>query len=424
MDRLLTARTWLQVLEQTVELGSSIRWMADDIWIDDLKPGEWVRNDRPLLALWLDETLLPLVDSLFFDVQSDDLSGHRDEFAEKEDLVGDENVLVLSDKKGDLMDDENQLAVDGKNRERKGIISRDEKEKQEKALEILLKALQQKPGFQSREWSDAWNARSLTFKEYDTQYRHSTLNHGLEAIHVKVPARVGIMGNPSDGFYGKTLSSTIQNYWVDVVLYPNNTKDTRIHLHPSGLSDPYSFQNLRACQRHCLKNGYDGAHRLFLATLTRLADHFSKLGIEMDRGFSLYYKTNIPRQVGLAGSSALVTACIKALVIHYRVSQDVFPLYEQANLALDVEKKELGISAGYQDRVVQSYGGCVFMDFDQELMTSRGYGDYKTVASELLPRMWMAYIRTPEESGKVHRTVRERFDRGDPNLVFEELVFC
>ena len=30
------------------------------------------------------------------------------------------------------------------------------------------------------------------------------------------PNRVGLVGNPSDGFYGKTISLSIENFWAEV----------------------------------------------------------------------------------------------------------------------------------------------------------------------------------------------------------------
>ena len=32
-------------------------------------------------------------------------------------------------------------------------------------------------------------------------------------------ARAGLLGNPSDGYHGKTLSFSVRNYWAEVVLY-------------------------------------------------------------------------------------------------------------------------------------------------------------------------------------------------------------
>jgi hypothetical protein len=35
-------------------------------------------------------------------------------------------------------------------------------------------------------------------------------------------ARVGLMGNPSDGFFGKTISLSIANYWAEVTIAPSD----------------------------------------------------------------------------------------------------------------------------------------------------------------------------------------------------------
>ena len=32
-------------------------------------------------------------------------------------------------------------------------------------------------------------------------------------------ARAGLLGNPSDGYHGKTVSISVRNYWAEVVLY-------------------------------------------------------------------------------------------------------------------------------------------------------------------------------------------------------------
>ena len=54
-------------------------------------------------------------------------------------------------------------------------------------------------------------------------------------------------------------------------------------------------------------------------------------------------------------------------------------------IILDVEREELGISAGLQDRVVQTYEGLVFMDF------TGLKGVYTKMDQNLLPPMYLAY---------------------------------
>ena len=43
---------------------------------------------------------------------------------------------------------------------------------------------------------------------------------------------------------------------------------------------------------------------------------------------------------------------------------------------LSIERDELGINAGLQDRVIQAYSGTVYMDFSKEIMDAQGFGTY------------------------------------------------
>lgn len=75
--------------------------------------------------------------------------------------------------------------------------------------------------------------------------------------------------------------------------------------------------------------------------------------------------------------------------------------------------------SGLQDRVVQVYGGLVYMDFAKSLMTTKGYGDYKELAIDTLPRgrFFLAYSSDPSDSGKIHSNVKERYYQNDPEVV-------
>ena len=53
---------------------------------------------------------------------------------------------------------------------------------------------------------------------------------------------------------------------------------------------------------------------------------------------------------------------------------------------------ELCIQAGLQDRVIQTYEGCMYMDFAQALLEERGYGEYVRLPIEHLPPLWLAYL--------------------------------
>ena len=49
---------------------------------------------------------------------------------------------------------------------------------------------------------------------------------------------------------------------------------------------------------------------------------------------------------------------------------------ERPTLVLRAEE-ELGITAGLQDRVIQVYGGVVYMDFAKEFIQRHGHGRYR-----------------------------------------------
>jgi glucuronokinase len=38
-------------------------------------------------------------------------------------------------------------------------------------------------------------------------------------IRKRAFARAGLVGNPSDGYHGKTISLVVRNFWAEVTLY-------------------------------------------------------------------------------------------------------------------------------------------------------------------------------------------------------------
>ncbi|MGI5817390.1 MAG: mevalonate kinase [Armatimonadota bacterium] len=229
-----------------------------------------------------------------------------------------------------------------------------------------------------------------------------------------VGSRVGLVGNPSDGFGGKTIACLIKNYGAQVTVRESQTLE--IVRHP--IYDPLSFRSLSHLADIAENDGYYGGIRLLYATCKRFHDICRERGIELgDRSFALQYDTNIPRQVGLGGSSAIITAAVRALMEFYELTEEHIPLPEQPNLILSVETDELGIAAGLQDRVVQAYGGLVYMDFSDEYMQRDGYGHYVQLPISQLPPLYLAYTSVPSESGKMHNIVRHRFENGDPEVI-------
>jgi len=87
-------------------------------------------------------------------------------------------------------------------------------------------------------------------------------------------------------------------------------------------------------------------------------------------------------------------------------------------LVLRAELKELGINAGYMDRVIQVYEGCVYMDLSRHLIEERGFGEYERLNPGLLPPFYLAYKPDlGKVSGAVHSELRTAYDRGDATAI-------
>jgi glucuronokinase len=188
-------------------------------------------------------------------------------------------------------------------------------------------------------------------------------------------ARAALAGNPSDGYGGAVLATTLDGYRAEVRARPG----------PALATSP--------------------ASELVEAAVRRFAREIEPAAAST----AIEWQTSIPRGVGLGGSSAIVIASLRALSDLYGVRLEPGAL---AALALAVEREDLGIEAGLQDRVAQAYGGLTFMDF-------AGTSDplYEQLDPALLPPLVVAWlVDAAEESGGVHSSLRTRFERGEAEV--------
>jgi glucuronokinase len=186
-------------------------------------------------------------------------------------------------------------------------------------------------------------------------------------------ARAALAGNPSDGYGGATLAVEIRDFCATVEIAPASA--------PS-VSPP---------------------SELVSATVSRFTRELAPAAEPV----AIEWSTSIPRAVGLGGSSAIVVATLRALCSSSGVQLSAAML---AEFALAVEMEELGIAAGLQDRVAQAYGGLTFMDFS-------GEGRYEPLSPDLLPPLFLAWREDAGgHSGEVHRDLRARHARGEPDV--------
>jgi glucuronokinase len=226
-------------------------------------------------------------------------------------------------------------------------------------------------------------------------------------IKTKAYPRAALIGNPSDGYYGKTIAFVFSNYCAEVMLYESPELD----LLPA-LRDHSRFNSIQHLAEDVDLYGYYGGIRLLKATIKKFYDYCRKNSIELnDRNFTMRYQTSIPNRLGLAGSSAIITACVRALKRFYDIR---IPKPLLANLILAVEKEELGIDAGLQDRVAQSYNTPVFMDFNKKFMKDHGYGNYHPIEIPPELKIYIAFRTDLAEGSEIlHSRLREDYENGD-----------
>jgi glucuronokinase len=189
-------------------------------------------------------------------------------------------------------------------------------------------------------------------------------------------ARVALAGNPSDGYGGRTLAVVIRDF--------------------------VATARAGAAEADELSSPGPGGEGLMRATLDRFRQAIGATG-----RVALRCETNVPREVGLGGSSAIVIACARALCDLYGAALDRDDL---ARLALAVEAEDLGIAAGLQDRMVQARETLVAMDFG-------GQAIYEELDPELLPPLFVAWHPdAAAPSGVAHGELRERHARGEPEV--------
>ena len=239
-------------------------------------------------------------------------------------------------------------------------------------------------------------------------------------IRKKAYARAALVGNPSDGYSGKTLSVIVGNFSAEVTLYEWDQIEVML-----SQEDRSRFDSLDELMRDVRLHGYYGGIRLVKATIKKFVEYCRRQGHPLhDRNFAVRYRSDIPRTVGLAGSSAIIVATLRCLMAFYGVD---IPRRVQPSLALSVETDELGISAGLQDRVVQVYEGLVFMDFAREKVEEdHGLmcGAYEPLDVALLPPLYVAYsVEAGEPTEVFHNNLRARFRQGEPAVV-EAMARC
>lgn len=221
------------------------------------------------------------------------------------------------------------------------------------------------------------------------------------AIIETVRSRAALAGNPSDGFGGAVFAVPVSAFATTVILSQAE--------HGYELTDDHTgttrFERWTDVEAEVASLDTTSPHCLALGAIAAVASRGSTVA-----PMRLTVKTTIPMSVGLAGSSAIVIASIRALL---RATNDSLDSDLLAATALAVETDLLGIPAGLQDRVVQVHDRPMLMQFDPT-STPGSLGSFTPVRAGRDFQLLVAVRPSAAEASEVvHGNLRARFLAGD-----------
>eukprot|EP00924_Labyrinthula_sp_SR-Ha-C_P006327 maker-scaffold_31-snap-gene-3.76-mRNA-1 protein AED:0.21 eAED:0.21 QI:83/1/1/1/1/1/4/148/343 len=232
-------------------------------------------------------------------------------------------------------------------------------------------------------------------------------------MYEKIYARIGILGNPSDGFNGKVISSTVSNFHTEIHIH--SCQQFILRDQQEKICFPCWKELIKACDQYPQQ---ENAIRLLLATCKIFNDNFQ----ESKKMFEVSFTTTIPKQSGLSGSSAITIGFLKCLI--KLNNYDIPSPIALAKLALSVETEALGLAGGMQDALSQSFDDVVYMDFQsnefvslpevkQFLSSKKNPLQFVLVHQDTQHQMFIS----PKSSGKVHSNIKERYKQGEKLVV-------
>jgi galactokinase/mevalonate kinase-like predicted kinase len=220
-------------------------------------------------------------------------------------------------------------------------------------------------------------------------------------LEASAPARANLIGNPSDQYGGATLACAL----------PLRAR-VRLAAGDSGEGCVVEAEGDRARLRDA-------------ADLALRDDRFDWVrAVLAARGappppLRLVFETEIPRQSGIAGSTALVVALVRLLAAWDGERLHPWALAERAR---DVELRHLGVQCGFVDQYTCAFGGLRYVDLRGKGLDPDPEKAPLATVEDLAP--WvprlpflLAFTGRSHASDSVHRPLRERWLAGEPEVV-------
>lgn len=218
-------------------------------------------------------------------------------------------------------------------------------------------------------------------------------------IRASAPGRCGICGNPTDGYGGTVISSSLsERAMVELVAADRVRVDVCNDVEE--LTGPADLR---------LTNRYTDVVKAVCVFVGPTI---------WERPFHLTARTHIPMMGGLAGSTAMIAAITGAIFRHLGIFLN---RYEIAETIRKIEFDILKCVCGFQDQYMTCFGGLNYIDFRDKDPHTQVAPVFATV--EPLEHMvadlplLLANTGVQHHSGQVHMGLRERWIQGDPVVV-------
>lgn len=221
-------------------------------------------------------------------------------------------------------------------------------------------------------------------------------------IHVSLPARINVLGSPTDaceGAYG-TVSAAIDCRGGASIEVAERLQFVR----PDKSA---TFERGRIVDHH----GFDIEAAAVNGLLLHAPEFAEALG---ERGARIVTWTSVPASSGLAGSSVLLLAVLSALRAFYALDQRVYNDYVLAEIAQRAEEHEMGIVCGFADRYVPLFGDIAYLSYHGKLwhapLGDEPFVTYEPLGAHIEPvEFVVATTGVQRDSGSVHAPMRQRY---------------
>ena len=220
-------------------------------------------------------------------------------------------------------------------------------------------------------------------------------------IRARAPLRVSYAGGVTDVppypqlVGGVVLSSTIKNY-AYCSIAPREDEKVAVFQENTGVtSEAASLEGLTG----------EGEVSIVKAVAERFA---------VGRGFDASLRYDALPGTGLGSSSALCVSLIGALKEWKGRSMTD---YDVANLAYEVERKDVGIPGGMQDQYASTFGGFNLIEFRREATIVNPLRIRRDILHELEYNSMLCFSGTTRQSGGILKRQIESYERKDSRVL-------